>query len=75
MNKFGEFHLAENANIVSDTLPGERSAELLATQREMEGSIVSYPGSMPIAIRRAKGAFVEDVDGNVFIDFFSFAGV
>jgi len=30
---------------------------------------------MPMAIQRAKGATVEDVDGNVYIDFFGGAGV
>ena len=75
MNRFAGFHLAENAKIISRTLPGSKSRELLAAQRELEGSIVSYPRNAPIAIRRAKGAFIEDVDGNIFIDFFSGAGV
>src|SRR6186713_2063243 len=73
--KFSTFHLADNAKIISDNLPGERSKDLLARQNKLEGSIVSYPKSMPIAIRRAKGAIIEDVDGNLFIDFFSGAGV
>ncbi|GGA93599.1 diaminobutyrate--2-oxoglutarate aminotransferase [Puia dinghuensis] len=30
---------------------------------------------MPIAIDSARGAILKDVDGNMFIDFFSFAGV
>jgi len=30
---------------------------------------------MPIAVKRAKGAIVEDVDGNQFIDFFAGCGV
>jgi 4-aminobutyrate aminotransferase-like enzyme len=30
---------------------------------------------MPMALRRAKGATIEDVDGNIYIDFFAGAGV
>jgi diaminobutyrate-2-oxoglutarate transaminase len=36
---------------------------------------VSYSKGMPMAIQRAKGATVEDVDGNLYIDFFGGAGV
>ena len=75
MNKFANLHLAENAKILSKTLPGKQSKKMLAIQNAMEGSIVSYPKKMPIAIKRAKGAIIEDVDGNLFIDFFSCAGV
>ncbi len=75
MNKFEEMHLAEDANIISRELPGKRSQELIKFQKENEGSIVSYPRKMPIAIKRAKGAIIEDVDGNQFIDFFAGCGV
>lgn len=75
MNKFANFHLSEKAVIYSDGLPGARSKEILGFQQAHEGSIVSYPCSMPIAISRAKGAVIEDADGNLFLDFFSSAGV
>lgn len=75
MNKFNNFHLGEDAAIVTASVPGKRSLELLAMQSALEGNIVSYPRSAPIAIDRAKGAIVEDVDGNMFIDFFSGAAV
>ncbi len=75
MSKFTHFHLAENASVLSESLPGKKSKEILAFQSAHEGSIVSYPKNMPIAIERAKGAIIEDVDGNQFIDFFSGAGV
>ncbi|RAJ26902.1 aspartate aminotransferase family protein [Pedobacter cryoconitis] len=75
MSKFTEFHLSENARMLSSTIPGEKSKVLLDFQRAHEGSIVSYPIEMPIAISHAKGAIIEDVDGNRFIDFFSGAGV
>ncbi|NLR68045.1 aspartate aminotransferase family protein [Chitinophaga varians] len=73
--RFQDFHLGPGARIVSETIPGERSKELLDIQRSLEGSIVSYPREMPMAVKRARGAIVEDVDGNRFIDFFSGAGV
>ena len=55
--------------------PGPKSKEYLDYQASHEGSAVSYPKGMPMAIRRARGATVEDVDGNIYIDFFGGAGV
>ncbi len=75
MKKFETFHLANNSRIITGTLPGPKSQELLAIQNKLEGSIVSYPKSLPIALKKAKGSILEDADGNLFIDFFSGAGV
>lgn len=55
--------------------PGPKSKEYLDYQSAHESSAVSYSKGMPMAIQRAKGATVEDVDGNVYIDFFGGAGV
>lgn len=55
--------------------PGPNSREYLDYQSLHESSAVSYPKGMPMAISRAKGATVEDVDGNMYIDFFGGAGV
>ncbi len=55
--------------------PGPKSKEYLEYQAAHEGSAVSYPRGMPMAIRRARGATVEDLDGNIYIDFFGGAGV
>jgi diaminobutyrate-2-oxoglutarate transaminase len=55
--------------------PGPKSKEHLDHQSSYESSAVSYPKGMPMALRRAKGATVEDVDGNRYIDFFAGAGV
>jgi len=55
--------------------PGLRSREYLEYQFSHEGSAVSYSRGMPMALLRGKGATVEDVDGNVYIDFFGGAGV
>lgn len=75
MTDFSQYHLGESALIVSESIPGPRSRALLQEQQELEGSVVSYPRSIPLAFKRAKGAIIEDVDGNRFIDFFAGAGV
>ncbi|QNS09362.1 aspartate aminotransferase family protein [Streptomyces xanthii] len=60
---------------VRGPLPGPRSAELLARQELRESNARTYPRHLPLAIRRAQGSFLEDLDGNVFLDFLSGAGV
>lgn len=55
--------------------PGPKSREFLEFQRLHEGSAVSYPRGLPMALLRGRGATVEDVDGNVYLDFFGGAGV
>ncbi|MEB8340250.1 diaminobutyrate--2-oxoglutarate transaminase family protein [Streptomyces endophyticus] len=60
---------------VRGPLPGPRSAELIARQDRRESNARTYPRRLPFAIRRAKGSFLEDLDGNVFLDFLSGAGV
>ena len=64
-----------NAPLIKATPPGPRSEEFLRSQSSHEGGVVSYPHGVPMAIQRARGATVEDVDGNVYIDFFGGAGV
>ena len=59
---------------VRTALPGPRSSELLARQEQRESSVRTYPRRLCIAIRRGSGSYVEDVDGNVFIDFLNGAG-
>ncbi len=72
---FESYHLADNAAIVTDTVPGPHSLELLEKQHEMESRNRSYPQSIPLAFERALGSIIEDVDGNRFIDFFAGCGV
>ena len=55
--------------------PGQKSKEFLDFQASTESSAVSYPKGLLMAIQRAKGATIEDVDGNIYIDFFGGAGV
>jgi diaminobutyrate-2-oxoglutarate transaminase len=59
---------------VRTALPGPASAALLARQEQRESSVRTYPRAIPIAIRRGLGSYVEDLDGNVFIDFLNGAG-
>jgi diaminobutyrate-2-oxoglutarate transaminase len=60
---------------VEGDLPGPRSAELFARQRLRESNARVYPRHLPIAIAEASGSFVRDLDGNVFVDFLTGAGV
>jgi diaminobutyrate-2-oxoglutarate transaminase len=55
--------------------PGPKSQEILSYQKEHESSAVSYSKGMPMALRRGRGATLEDVDGNIYIDMFGGAGV
>ncbi len=53
----------------SDAVPGPESLRLIAQAAAQEGPAVARQPS--IAWRRAEGVHVEDVDGNVFLDFSS----
>lgn len=64
-----------NAPSIKIPPPGPRSRALLEHQEAHEGSAVSYPRGLPMALGDAKGATVTDVDGNVYLDFFGGAGV
>jgi len=50
-------------------MPGPKSAELLAEQKKYDSNALVYPLQVPLAIARGLGATVEDLDGNIFIDF------
>ncbi|MDT8284925.1 MAG: aminotransferase class III-fold pyridoxal phosphate-dependent enzyme, partial [Thermovirgaceae bacterium] len=72
--RFEELSISGAPKILT-TPPGPKSLEILKMQEELESSAVSYPRGMPMALARGKGATLEDVDGNIFIDCFSGAGV
>lgn len=74
MQEFAELSAAEAPKITSPP-PGPKSQDYLDYHFSQESSAVSYPRGMPMAVRRARGATVEDVDGNIYIDFFGGAGV
>ncbi|MCE3550918.1 diaminobutyrate--2-oxoglutarate transaminase family protein [Pseudonocardia sp. RS11V-5] len=61
--------------LVTGPLPGPRSAELLGKQERHESNARVYPRHVPIAVDEARASFVRDLDGNVFIDFLTGAGV
>ena len=48
-------------------LPGPRAAELLA--RDHRFTSPSYTRIYPLVVERGSGAVIEDVDGNLFLDF------
>jgi diaminobutyrate-2-oxoglutarate transaminase len=60
---------------VSLPLPGPASRALLERQAERESNARTYPRRLPIAVKRGVGSYIEDLDGNVFIDFLTGAGV
>jgi len=64
-----------DAPMIKASPPGPKSQEYLDFQSNTEGAAVSYPKGMPMALHKAMGATVMDVDGNVYIDFFGGAGV
>src|SRR5688572_24226190 len=47
---------------------------LLERQRMRESNARSYPRRIPLALARAQGIYVEDVEGRVFIDCLAGAG-
>ncbi|XXY78907.1 aspartate aminotransferase family protein [Sorangium sp. So ce327] len=48
--------------------------DLLARQSARESNARSYPRRIPLALRRARGIYVEDVEGRVFLDCLACAG-
>ena len=63
----------ELPKIITDTLPGEKSKEVLFRRKR---AIPNAIGTMyPVVIKRAEGAIVEDLDGNRFVDFVGGVGV
>ncbi|MCX4091977.1 aspartate aminotransferase family protein [Nocardia sp. alder85J] len=57
------------------TLPGPRSARLLADQERQESNARTYPRRLPFGIASARGSIITDVDGNHYVDLLSGAGV
>jgi len=65
---FGKFNF-KGAARASKEIPGPRSIELLAEQRKYDSNALVYPNQVPLAIARGLGATIEDLDGNIYIDF------
>ncbi|MCX4692537.1 aspartate aminotransferase family protein [Streptomyces sp. NBC_01408] len=66
---------AQTGVLVRTELPGPRSRLLLDEQATNESSARTYPRNVPIALSGGRGSYVEDLDGNRFLDFLSGAGV
>ncbi|MGV2836265.1 aminotransferase class III-fold pyridoxal phosphate-dependent enzyme, partial [Pseudomonas shirazensis] len=47
---------------------------LLLRQQQQESNARSYPRRIPLALKRARGIYVEDVEGRQFIDCLAGAG-
>ncbi|MDA4131254.1 MAG: aspartate aminotransferase family protein [Thaumarchaeota archaeon] len=61
----------EEAPHIVVTPPGPKSRDVLAKQAMLETRAVIYPKAFPFAIDSANGATIKDVDGNLYIDWFS----
>ncbi|QOX64104.1 4-aminobutyrate--2-oxoglutarate transaminase [Anoxybacterium hadale] len=59
--------------IVTDAVPGPKSAELLKIRKDHVTDAVGMLA--PVFVDRAEGAMVQDVDGNIFVDFVAGIGV
>jgi diaminobutyrate-2-oxoglutarate transaminase len=59
---------------VRTAIPGPESRRLLGRQARRESAARTYPRRLPIAMARGYGSYLEDVDGNVFLDFLTGAG-
>jgi diaminobutyrate-2-oxoglutarate transaminase len=59
---------------VRTEIPGPGSRRYLLRQEWNESNARTYPRRIPLAIERAFGPYVQDVDGNVFLDFLAGAG-
>ncbi|WPN45847.1 MULTISPECIES: aspartate aminotransferase family protein [unclassified Pseudomonas] len=58
----------------TETLYQFNESPLLARQSRQESNARSYPRRIPLALKRAKGLYVEDVEGRTFIDCLAGAG-
>ena len=50
------------------------NAYFISRQNDFESSARSYPRKFPFALKKAKGSWVEDVEGNRYLDFLCGAG-
>jgi 4-aminobutyrate aminotransferase-like enzyme len=57
-----------NAPYIGTAIPGPRSKSILEEQGKYETGSVIYPTNFPIAIKSMNGSVIEDMDGNLFID-------
>lgn len=58
----------KNVPYIKTAIPGPESTRILKEQGIYETESVTYPRSFPIAIKAMKDSIIEDMDGNIFID-------
>lgn len=61
-------HLATKGHL------NQKNADFLARQSWMESNVRSYPRKLPLAIAKARGAWVTDVEGKNYLDCLAGAG-
>ncbi len=59
--------------IITDVLPGPRAQAIIDRRNQAVPSAIRC--SYPVVIKRAEGAMIEDVDGNLFLDWVGGVGV
>jgi len=59
---------------MNETLNELSNTYYLDRQNDTESNARSYPRKFPIAIKKAKGSWLEDVEGNKYLDFLCGAG-
>ncbi len=59
---------------MNDNLQLDKNKTYLDRQNKTESNARSYPRKFPIAINKAKGSWIEDVQGNTYLDFLCGAG-
>jgi len=59
--------------VITGSLPGPKSAQILEKRNRFVARGIST--SVPVCVKEAKGALIEDIDGNVFVDFTAAIGV
>lgn len=70
MISYKDLHFQKAPYIIVEP-PGPKAQKILELQKKLESSAVLYPRNIPLVPDKAKGATIKDVDGNIFIDFFS----
>ncbi|CAK9890391.1 MULTISPECIES: aspartate aminotransferase family protein [Pseudomonas] len=67
-------HPVSSDSLAPETLYAFDESPLLARQSQQESNARSYPRRIPLALKRARGIYVEDVEGRQFIDCLAGAG-
>ena len=62
------------SGIPVNPLPQATNEHYLTRQDEMESNVRSYPRKLPLAIAKAQGCWVTDVEGNEYLDCLAGAG-